>query len=103
MPPLSDLALMIQSRYPFIAVETSEEDRLETTLAEIAADLRVPIFVWTVTNGLHRHGLPNAIYDNQQPLNGLNNDTTMTGEPILLMKYLYHYLGRPVVVCMRLD
>jgi hypothetical protein len=42
---------MIQSRYPFIAVETSEEDRLETTLAQIAGDLRVPFFVWTVTTG----------------------------------------------------
>jgi SpoVK/Ycf46/Vps4 family AAA+-type ATPase len=27
MPALRDLALMIQSRYPFIAVDTSEEDR----------------------------------------------------------------------------
>ena len=63
MPPLSDLALMIQSRYPFIAVETSEEDRLETTLSRVAGDLRVPFFVWPVTNGLHRYGLPNAIYD----------------------------------------
>src|SRR5438552_5829334 len=42
---------MIQSRYPFIAVETSEEDRLETTLSQVAGDLRSPFFVWTVTNG----------------------------------------------------
>jgi len=80
MPPLNDLALMIQSRYPFIAVETSEEDRLETTLSQVAGDLRVPFFVWTVTNGLHRYGLPNAIYDSQQPLKGLNNVAAMTGE-----------------------
>jgi hypothetical protein len=51
MPALSDLALMIQSRHPFIAVDTSEEDRLEMTLAQVAGDLRVPFFVWTVTNG----------------------------------------------------
>src|SRR3989454_612288 len=82
MPPLSDLALMIQSRYPFIAVETSEEDRLETTLSQVAGDLRVPFFVWTVTNGLHRHGLPNAIYDSQQPLKSLNNVAAMTGEAL---------------------
>ena len=70
MAPLGDLELMIQSRYPFIAVETSEEDRLETTLSQVAGDLRVPFFVWTLTNGLHRFGLPNAIYDSQQPLKG---------------------------------
>ena len=73
MAPSGDLELMIQSRYPFIAVETSEEDRLETTLSQVAGDLRVPFFVWTLTNGLHRFGLPNAIYDSQQPLKALNN------------------------------
>src|SRR5438046_1863814 len=98
MPPLSDLALMIQSRYPFIAVETSEEDRLETTLSQVAGDLRVPFFVWTVTNGLHRHGLPNAIYDSQQPLKGLNNVAAMTGEALFLMKDLHRYLTDPAVV-----
>src|SRR5919201_6853140 len=103
MPPLSDLALMIQSRYPFIAVDTSEEDRLETTLAEVAGDLRVPFFVWTVTNGLHRHGLPNAIYDSQQPLKGLNNVAAMTGEGIFLMKDLHRYLGEAAAARTRLD
>jgi hypothetical protein len=103
MPALGDLALMIQSRYPFIAVETSEEDRLETTLAQIAADLRVPFFVWTVTNGLHRYGLSNAIYDSAQPLKGLNNVAAMTGEAIFLMKDLHRYLADAAVVRKCLD
>ena len=42
MAPLRDLELTIQSRYPFVAVETSEEDRLEKALFDIAGDLRVP-------------------------------------------------------------
>ncbi len=75
MPARSDLALMIQSRYPFIAVDTSEEDRLEMTLAQVAGDLRVSFFVWTVTNGLHCYGLPNAIYDSRRPLKGLISPT----------------------------
>src|SRR2546428_6969802 len=103
MAPLGDLALMIQSRYPFIAVETSEEDRLETTLSQVAGDLRVPFFVWTLTNGLHRFGLPNAIYDSQQPLKALNNVAAMTGEAIFLMKDLHHYLTDPAVVRKCLD
>src|SRR5438105_2682564 len=103
MPPLGDLALMIQSRYPFIAVETSEEDRLETTLSRVAGDLRVPFFVWTVTNGLHRYGLPNAIYDSQQPLKGLNNVAAMTGEAIFLMKDLHRYLADAAVARKCLD
>jgi MoxR-like ATPase len=103
MPPVSELALMIQSRYPFIAVETSEEDRLETTLAQIAGDLRVPFFVWTVTTGLHRHGLPNAIYDSREPLKALNNVAAMTGEAIFLMKDLHRYLGEAPVLRKCLD
>ena len=103
MASLGDLELMIQSRYPFIAVETSEEDRLETAVCQVAADLRVPFFVWTVTNGLHRFGLPNALYDSQQPLKALNNVAAMAGEAIFLMKDLHHYLTDPAVVRKCLD
>jgi SpoVK/Ycf46/Vps4 family AAA+-type ATPase len=103
MAPLRDLALMIQSRYPFIAVETAEEERLETALFGVAGDLRVPFFVWTVTNGLHRFGLPNAVYDSATPLKGLNNVAAMTGEAIFLMKDLHRYLTDPAVTRKCLD
>ncbi|TMB58279.1 MAG: hypothetical protein E6J60_03985, partial [Deltaproteobacteria bacterium] len=103
MASLGDLELMIQSRYPFIAVETAEEDRLETTLSQVAGDLRVAFFVWTLTNGLHRFGLPNALYDSQQPLKALNNVAAMAGEAIFLMKDLHHYLTDPAVVRKCLD
>jgi MoxR-like ATPase len=103
MPPLRDLALMIQSRYPFIAVETAEEDRLENALVQVAGDLRVAFFVWTVTTGLHRFGLPNAVYDSQQPLKGLNNVAAMTGEAIFLMKDLHRYLADAAIVRKCLD
>jgi SpoVK/Ycf46/Vps4 family AAA+-type ATPase len=44
MPALRDLALMIQSRYPFIAVDTSEEDR-ETFFVDLPnAEERREIF-----------------------------------------------------------
>jgi SpoVK/Ycf46/Vps4 family AAA+-type ATPase len=103
MGPLRDLELTIQSRYPFVAVETSEEDRLEKALADIAADLRVPFFVWTVTSGLRRAGLMNAMYDTQQPLRALNTVAAMTGEAMFLMKDLQRYFGEPPVVRKLLD
>ena len=98
MAPLSDLALVIQSRYPFIAVETAEEDRLEKALAEIAANLRVPFFLWTITSGLRRRGLLTSIYDSQQPLKALNNVAVMTGEAMFLMKDLHRYPAEASVV-----
>src|SRR5256712_11325243 len=103
MASLGDLELMIQSRYPFIAVETAEEDRVETTLSQVAGDLGVAFFVWTLTNGLHRFGLPNALYDSQQPLKALNNVAAMAGEAIFLMKDLHHSLTDPAVVRKCLD
>jgi SpoVK/Ycf46/Vps4 family AAA+-type ATPase len=103
MAPLRDLELTIQSRYPFVAVETSEEDRLEKALFDIAADLRVPFFMWTVTSGLRRAGLLNAMYDTQQPLRALNTVAAMTGEAMFLMKDLQRYFGEPPVVRKLLD
>ena len=103
MGPLRDLELTIQSRYPFVAVETSEEDRLEKALFDIAADLRVPFFVWTVTSGLRRAGLMNSMYDTQQPLRALNTVAAMTGEAMFLMKDLQRYFGEPPVVRKLLD
>jgi SpoVK/Ycf46/Vps4 family AAA+-type ATPase len=103
MAPLRDLELTIQSRYPFVAVETSEEDRLEKALSDIAADLLVPFFVWTVTSGLRRAGLLNTMYDTQQPLRALNTVAAMTGEAIFLMKDLHRYFGEPPVVRKLLD
>ena len=100
---LRDLELTIQSRYPFVAVETSEEDRLEKALFGIAGDLRVPFFVWTVTSGLRRAGLANAMYDTQQPIRALNTVAAMAGEAMFLMKDLHRYFGEPAVVRKLLD
>ncbi|HEX5814166.1 MAG TPA: hypothetical protein VF010_02475, partial [Methylomirabilota bacterium] len=103
MARLRDLELTIQSRYPFVAVETSEEDRLEKGLLDIAEDLQVPFFVWTVTSGLRRAGLPNAMYDTQQPLRALNTVAAMAGEAMFLMKDLQRFFGEPAVVRKLLD
>src|SRR2546427_6624398 len=38
------------------AIETAEEGRVEELLAEVAAELGVPLFLWSVTTGLARKG-----------------------------------------------
>jgi SpoVK/Ycf46/Vps4 family AAA+-type ATPase len=86
-----------------VAVETSEEDRLEKALFDIAGDLRVPFFVWTVTGGLRRAGLLNAMYDTQQPLRALNTVAAMAGEAMFLMKDLQRYFGEAPVLRKLLD
>lgn len=39
-----ELRLLINSRQPIITVETSEEERLETLLFDVATEMDVPLF-----------------------------------------------------------
>jgi SpoVK/Ycf46/Vps4 family AAA+-type ATPase len=98
MAPLRDLELMIQSHYPLIAIDTSEEARLERILAEVATSLRVPFFMWSVTTGLKRYGSLNSIYDSHAPLKALNNVGAMPGEGLFLFKDLHRYFDKPEIV-----
>ena len=44
-----ELRLLVNSRHPIITVETAEEERFEQLLLEVAAELCVPIYEWSVT------------------------------------------------------
>ena len=89
---------MMQSHYPLIAIETSEEARLERILVEVATSLRVSFFVWSVTTGLKRHGSLNSVYDSRAPLKALNNAAAMSGEGLFLFKDLHRYFDKPEIV-----
>ena len=49
-----DLETLIQSFHSLIAIETVEEERVESILREVAADLRQPLYTWSLTTGLQR-------------------------------------------------
>ena len=49
---LDELRLLVNSRQPIISVETPEEARLEQMLLEVATELAVPLYEWSVTTGL---------------------------------------------------
>lgn len=98
MQVLKDLELLINSRYPIIAIETYEEERVEGMLQQIAARLGIPLFVWTITEGLKRIGLTNPIYDTHHPIKALNNLAAIKNEGIYLFKDLHRYLGEAEVV-----
>ena len=52
----TELRLLVNSRHPIITIETSEEVRVEQLIGEVAVELDVPFFTWTVTTGLLRRG-----------------------------------------------
>ncbi len=90
---LRDLELLILSRYPIVAVETYEEDRVEAALQTIAEKLAVPFWVWTVTEGLRRPGGASALYDTQRPIMALANLAALRGDGVYLFKDLHRCLG----------
>ncbi|OZG70844.1 ATPase [Hahella sp. CCB-MM4] len=56
MPEVHDLGLMIDSRIPLIAIQSHEETRTLDTLTRLAIKRGLPLFQWTMTDGLRRLG-----------------------------------------------
>jgi hypothetical protein len=80
-----ELRLLINSRQPIITVETTEEERLEALLFEVATEMDVPLFRWSVTKGLSRfHG--EAMYNSDAPEAALTNIAQVAGDGIFLLK-----------------
>jgi AAA+ superfamily predicted ATPase len=95
-----ELMLLINSHHPILTIETSEEERVEQLLFEVAAQLNVPLFTWSVTSGLARfHGAP--IYNSDSPESALSNMSVVDGDAIFLLKDFARYCDNDKV-CRRL-
>jgi AAA+ superfamily predicted ATPase len=95
-----ELVLLINSRHPILTMETPEEERVEQLLLEVASQLAVPFFTWTVTTGLARfHGAP--IYSSETPEAALSNIAVIQGDGIFLLKDFARYCENDKV-CRRL-
>ena len=85
-----ELRLLVNSRHPILTIETSEEERVEQMLFEVASELTVPLFTWSVTTGLARyHGAP--IYNSDPPEAALSNMAMVQGDGIFLLKDFARY------------
>jgi ATP-dependent 26S proteasome regulatory subunit len=85
-----ELRLLVNSRHPLITVETPEEERLEQLLLEVATELSVPLYEWSVTAGLAKYrGAP--IYNSEQPEQALANIPLLQGDAIFLLKDFARY------------
>src|SRR5713101_3387043 len=95
-----ELRLLINSRHPIITVETPEEERLEALLIELAAELGVPLYEWSVTSGLARaRGAP--LYNTDNPEQALSNIALIQGDGIFLLKDFARYCENDKI-CRRL-
>jgi ATP-dependent 26S proteasome regulatory subunit len=95
-----ELRLLVNSRHPIITVETPEEERFGQMLLDVAMELGVPFYEWSVTAGLAKfHGA--AIYNTEQPEQALANIPLIQGDAIFLLKDFARYCDNDRV-CRRL-
>ena len=95
-----ELRLLINSRHPIITVETPEEERLEALLMDVATELCVPLYEWSVTTGLAKaRGAP--LYNSDNPEQGLANIALIQGDGIFLLKDFARYCDNDKI-CRRL-
>jgi SpoVK/Ycf46/Vps4 family AAA+-type ATPase len=95
-----ELRLLINSRHPIITVETAEEERLEVMLLDVATELAVPLYEWSVTTGLAKaHGAP--MYNTDNPEQALSNIALIQGDGVFLLKDFSRYCDNDKI-CRRL-
>ncbi len=85
-----ELRLLVNSHHPLITIETSEEVRVEELLRDVAAELGVAFYVWSVTTGLARKG-GQPIYNSESPEQALANVAFVQGDAIFLLKDFARY------------
>lgn len=90
---VNDLRGLIRSFHSLIAIETVEEDRVKAILAEVAGELNLPLFEWSVTTGFRRgHGI--AIGNTFDAFHVLQHMNDLKGDAIYLLKDLGPHLSK---------
>jgi ATP-dependent 26S proteasome regulatory subunit len=85
-----ELALVVNSRHPIVTVETSEEQRFSGLVEQVAEELGIPLYVWSVTTGLGRFGGA-ALYNSDQPEQALTTIASIQSDGIFLLKDFCRY------------
>ena len=95
---LHELKTLISSLHPVATIDSFEEERIEELLRAVAAELRLPLFTWTVTRGLQRIDGQGVIHGTANPLILLRHLATLTVEGIFHLKDLQAHLTEPATI-----
>ncbi|HEV7764327.1 MAG TPA: AAA family ATPase [Thermoanaerobaculia bacterium] len=89
-----DLRSLIRSFHSLIAIETVEEERVREIVREVATELNVSLFEWSVITGFRRgHGL--TIGNTFEALDMLRHIDDLKTDAIYLLKDLGPHLSKP--------
>src|ERR1700704_5624556 len=114
--PLDRLKILINSSTPIVVMETVEEVCAMSLVRTACSQLSLPVFEWTIADGLVRCGndiaapalsAPGAgvgvapktgMYNTADPVQALANLETMTIEAVFVLKDFHRHMDNPVVV-----
>ena len=119
--PKDLLKIMIDSNTSMVLMETTEELRALGMIRQAASELNLPVFEWSIADGLQRsHGtgplqvppvpvvvgkeqyrdenIPQPIYNTRDAAELLAHLQTLTVEAVFVLKDLHRHLDSPVVV-----
>ena len=103
MNELEDLEILIRSRYPIVLIDTIEEAQAARMLTRATLRLSVPLFTWSVVQGLTRRGSDAPIYDSLEPAKALANIAGIDREGVYFLKDMERFLDQPAIVRLLLD
>ncbi len=96
-----ELSILIQAQYPLIYLVTSEEERAEQAIAEIAQAGKPQrrIFLWTVTHGIVEYGQPRNVtqHNTVSPEAAVEWATRQRDPAIFVFKDLHPFVDSPAV------
>jgi hypothetical protein len=91
-----DLKALILSFQPAVAIDSVEDERVESLVREVAAELRLPLFQWTVTRGLARvDGRDHPVFGTNSALGMLRHVESLTVAGIFHLRDLAAHLDQP--------
>ncbi|PZV15341.1 MAG: AAA family ATPase [Leptolyngbya sp.] len=96
-----ELSILIQAQYPLIYLVTSEEERAEQAIAEIAQAGKPQrrVFLWTVTHGIVEYGQPRNVtqHNTVSPEAAIEWATRQRDPAIFVFKDLHPFVDSPAV------
>ena len=93
---LNDIRSRIEAGYPLLFLKTSEEDRWESELAELALEMERGLVTWTITRGLQPPISDD--HDSPSPSRLLTQINGYPKEHLFLIKDFHPYLTEPLIL-----
>ncbi|MEM7145139.1 MAG: AAA family ATPase [Verrucomicrobiota bacterium] len=95
---IHELKTLIRSFHPVVAIESVEEERVDQLILAASEELNMPVFEWTVVDGVRRYGEPHATMGQTTFAgNALRHIESLKVDGVYIFRGLDEQLGDAVV------